>query len=188
MHFVLTEGLQRRLRSRVAFPAMTQEKKSEIAKAHADDLERLAVAAVMDGTLDHRITELKLKAGNKWQTSAQCQKELEKVRLSEEEKALIEAIAIRDPFPGASTMKDTINKWYSQKKAGTKFNIEAYYKRLEENSEDVIAKQPAYLPAFNAQAQGGELADLLAKQLSQLSVEDQQALLQSVLERSTKLK
>ena len=114
-HFVLTDGLKRRLRSSIAFPAMTLEKKREIATAHADELEQKSVAAVLAGTLEPRIEALKLKAGANWQTSAAYQNELQRVRLSVEEKAQVQFIATRNPFPSASTMKDTINKWYGKR-------------------------------------------------------------------------
>ncbi|MBS0287012.1 MAG: AAA family ATPase [Proteobacteria bacterium] len=139
-HFVLTEGLQRRLRSRVRFPAMTEDKKIEIAQTHSENLERKA-----------------------------------KVKLSESDKAEVRQIAIRDPYPGAGTMKDTINKWYAAKKGGDKFNIEAYYQRLEESSKSVVTKAPMmFTPGFDGQRAQAELSiDQLSELLNQrLSMAD----------------
>ncbi|MGD9593068.1 MAG: AAA family ATPase [Candidatus Berkiella sp.] len=166
-HFVLTEGLQRRLRSRIAFPPMTLEKKQEIAKSYSEELEQKAVQAVQDGTLDNRVGRLKRDAGELWSSSTECENELKKVRLTNEEKKFIEQLAKRDPYPGAGTMKDTINKWYAAKKAGSKFDVEAYYQRLEANSEDTL-NSATFLPAFGAAktASVDELAAALNKHLS----------------------
>lgn len=184
-HFVLTDGLQRRLRSRVVFPAMTQEKKQEIALSHANELEQNAIQAVLEGSLDRRIGKLKEKAGKAWQTSADCETELAKVKLSEQERAYAQFIAKRDPYPGAGTMKDTLNKWYSAKKGGSQFDIEAYYQRLEKPHEDLMTKPATYVPQFNAQtASMDELSTMLEKQLAFLDEGSRNELLKRALEKS----
>ncbi len=186
-HFVLTEGLQRRLRSRVVFPAMTQDKKQEIAMSYMDELEHNALIALQEGSLDRRIAKLKEKAGKAWLSSADYEKEVAKLRLSEQEKTVVKFIATRDPYPGAGTMKDTINKWYAAKKSGSQFDIEAYYKRLEESQEDIAANPVTFLPSFNAQtASVDALSDLLAKQLAILDDDKRQAILERALEKSKK--
>ncbi|MBS0287957.1 MAG: ATP-binding protein [Proteobacteria bacterium] len=186
-HFVLTEGLQRRLRSRVVFPAMTQEKKQEIAILHANELEQKAIQAVQDGTLDRRIEKLKEKAGTAWQTSAECERELAKVKLTTQEKEYVKFIATRDPYPGAGTLKDTLNKWYAAKKGGAQFDIEAYYQRLDEKPEDILTKSATFVPGFAAQAASmDELTALLANQLALFDEPKRAELVQRALEMSKK--
>lgn len=171
-HFVLTEGLQRRLRSRIVFPAMTVEKKVEIANDYSAALESAAQKAVQDGTVDNRVKAVKHKAGKNWLNSTEYQTELAKVTLSEAEKAQVEQIARRDRYPGAGTMKDTINKWWAAKCGKVKFDINGYYQTLEANSQDTLVKQPTFTPGFEGAVQ---------RDVNSLSVEELAALMRQKL-------
>ncbi len=159
-HFVLTEGLQRRLRSRVLFPAMTVDKKIEIAQTYTNELERKAVIGARERRQD---------------TAS--------VKLSDTDKAEIRQIAIRDPYPGAGTMKDTLNKWYASKKAKDKFDIEAYYKRLEENSKASMRPSAFYTPGFEAKKVEEEmsveqLSELLNRKLKMFSEKEREGVIE----------
>lgn len=116
-HFMLTEGLQRRLRSKITFHDLTPEKKKSILLAYTTKLKS-----------EYAIT------------------------LSTEDEEQLLKIAEIDPYPGAATMIDTINKWFANKRCGSQFNIERYYTSLGTQEVSLVhqAEDNAYLPAYAA--------------------------------------
>lgn len=135
-HFLKTEGMQRRLRSRIIFPNMTLEKKTEIARKYSEKLEQIKVESI------NKRTDLK---------EDRKEREIEKITLTAEDKKAIDLIAQIDPYPGAGTMIDTINKWYASKKVGSDFNIQSYYDRITRNMNHSESFTPGYT-AFSSNA------------------------------------
>ncbi len=114
-HFLLTPGMERRLQSKVTFPPMSVTQKKAIAIDYVKSLEQKSTQVVEAEKLLSDV--LKKDA-------------LRKVTLTVADLTLVQALAQRDPFPGAGTMKDAINKWYASKKADTVFDYGDYYDKL----------------------------------------------------------
>lgn len=132
-HFVLTQGMEDRLRSKITFPPISTDKKKEIAKTYSRQLEQRALASIRNKN-QNRKSQAEIKA-----------------TINKEDAAAVEEIARLDTFPGARTLKSTIDKWYTAKKAGTPFDIKAHYDRLNQDARSLhqnTAPPPQILPAF----------------------------------------